>query len=371
MTEMTRRQRIIVASRNGRADKLPFFSYWRHIDFGWAERQCRNRGMGIYWERPPYITKMHGVEITETQSISSGQTVVRRTYSTPVGSIYADEKRAPGTGQWKAMRGWKDITPWQVVRLVKRPEDYGVLKYIAQHTEYIADYFPIEQAMEWLGEEGVVGAGLPHSPMQMLMIDWVGSENGRFFFDLVDYPDLVEDAYRAIAKSRVPMYEIAAKSPAPIIRSGDNIDGVLVNPNLFEKYFMPDYEIQADIYHKQGKLMAVHMDGRLNVLKNLISKTPIDIIEAFHPPPMGDLSLNEALSLWKDKVIWVGFPGSIYDLGPEATHNYTLDLIKQIGSGERLAIAMSTENLVSNENLLKVVSVLENVTLPITEDKKI
>lgn len=369
MAEMTRRERIMAATRKERADKLPFFHYWRHCDFGWAERECRNRGMGINWERPSYTTRLHGVEITGTQRVVDGQTVYRRTYSTPVGSIYEDEKRAPGTGQWKADRGWKDITPWQTERLIKGPEDYKVLQYIAQNTEYIADYFPIEQAMEWLGEEGVVADHLPHSPMQMLMIDWVGSEGGRIFFHMADFPDLVEETYAAIAKSREALYEIVAKSPALICRSGDNIDGVLVNPKLFEKYFMPDYEKQAAVFHKHGKLMGVHMDGRLGVLKDLIAKTPIDIIEGFHPPPMGDLPLGEALSLWKDQVIWMGYPGSIYSLGSETTRQFTVDLLKEVGSGERLAIAMSTENLVSNENLLAVTSVLENACLPLGQER--
>jgi hypothetical protein len=142
-----------------------------------------------------------------------------------------------------------------------------------------------------LGDDGLVTVRLPHSPMQMLMIHWVGSEAGRFLF---------------------------------------------------------------------------HMDGRLNALKNLIKKSPIDMIEAFHPPPMGDLPINKALTAWNDKVIWVGFPGSIYSMGTEATREYTLNLIKEIGSGERLAIAMSTENLVSNENLITVSSILEKAELPLT-----
>jgi hypothetical protein len=219
--------------------------------------------------------------------------------------------------------------------------------------------------MEWLGDEGVVIDSLPHSPMQMLMIDWVGSEKGRFFYHHTDYPDLVEELYHAISKSREPLYEITAKSPAPISRSGDNIDGVLVNPILFEKYFMPEYEKQATVFHRHGKLLAVHMDGRLNILKDLINQTEIDIIEAFHPPPMGDLPLGEALSLWKDKVVWMGFPGSVYSLGPETTRQYTMDLLKEIGTGQRLTVAMSTENLVSNNNLLAVTSVLENAELPL------
>lgn len=368
MTEMTRRERIMTATRKQQADKLPFFHYWRHCDFGWAERDCRNRGMGINWERPSYTTQMHGVDITETRSAVSGETVIRKTYKTPVGSIYVDEKWGPGIGQWKAMRSWQDITAWQTDRLIKGPEDYKVLKYIVENTEYSPDYFPIEQAMEWLGDEGVVIDSLPHSPMQMLMIDWVGSEKGRFFYHHADYPDLVEELYHAISKSREPLYEIAAKSPAPISRSGDNIDGFLVNPILFEKYFMPEYEKQAAVFHRHGKLLAIHMDGRLNILKDLINQTSIDIIEAFHPPPMGDLPLGEALSLWKDKVIWMGFPGSVYSLGPETTRQYTMDLLKEIGTGQRLTVAMSTENLVSNSNLLAVTSALENAELPLGVD---
>jgi len=369
MPEMTRYERIMTATHKNRADKLPFFHWWRHSQIGWAERECRNRGMGMCWQRPPYIMKMHGVNMTETQVVSSGEVVLRRTYSTPVGSIYLDEKREPGVEQWHGLRSWRDVSPWQIERLIKGPEDYKVLKYMVENTEYIPYYFPIEQAMDWLSNEGVVIDQLPHSPMQMLMIDWIGSEGGRFFIHHAKYPDLVEDLYRAISKSREPLYEIAAKSPAPIIYCGDNIDGVLVNPKLFQKYFMPEYEKQAKVLHEHGKLMAVHMDGKVGALKDLIAKTPIDIVEGLHSPPMGDLPIGEALSLWKDKVVWIGFPGSVYILGPEAVKKHALNLLREIGSGDRLVVEMSTENLVSNENLLMLTSVLENADLPLTKEK--
>jgi len=370
VAEMTQHERIMAATYKKRADKLSFFHWWRHSQIGWAERECRNRGMGMCWTRPPYIMQMHGVDMTETQVVSSGEAVLRRTYSTPVGSIYLDEKREPGVEQWHALRSWRDVSPWQTERLIKGPEDYKVLKYMVENTEYIPYYFPIEQAMDWLGDDGVVISKLrQHSPMQTLMIDWIGSEGGRFFIHHAKYPDLVEDLYRAISKSREPLYEIAAKSPAPITNCGDNIDGVLVNPKLFQKYFMPEYEKQAKVLHEHGKLMAVHMDGRVGVLKDLIAKTPIDIVEALHPPPMGDLPIGEALSLWKDKVVWAGFPGSVYSLGPEAVKKHALNLLREVGSGDRLVVEMSTENLVSNENLLMLTSVLENADLPLTKEK--
>ena len=366
---MSRAERIMTASRRERADQLPFFHFWRHSQIGWAERECRNRGMGMCWTRPCYVEKMHGVEVTERQLSASGQAVVQLTFSTPVGSVSMAEKREPGVGQWHGQRSWNDVSPWQIKRLIKTPEDYQVVKYMVENTEYVADYFPIEQAMDWLGDEGVVLSALPHSPMQMLMIDWVGSEEGRFYYHHVDYPDLVEELYRALCKSRRPMYEIAAKAPAPIVLCGDNVDGVLVTPKLFQQYFMPVYEEQASVLHAHGKLMAVHMDGRLNVLKDLIARTSIDIVEAFHPPPMGDLPLSEALAQWPDKAVWVGFPGSVYALGSEVTKNYTLALLKEVVPGERLVIEMSTENLVSNEDLLVLTSILEQAGLPLTEGK--
>jgi hypothetical protein len=196
----------------------------------------------------------------------------------------------------------------------------------------------------------------------------VGSEGGRIFYHLADYPELAEDLAQAVSKSREPLYEIAAKSPAPIAFCGDNVDGVLINPKLFQKYFMPEYEKQAKVLHSHGKLMSVHMDGRLAVLKDLIARTPIDIIEALHPPPMGDLPVAEALALWPDKAIWLGFPGSIYQSGPAATKQFALELLREIGPGDRFAIAMSTENQVTNANLRMLTAVLEHAELPVTPE---
>lgn len=369
MADMTRRERILKATRKERADRLPFFHLWRHCQIGCTERECRNRGMGMVWSRPSYTVEMHDVQVTEQEVVTEAGKVVRRTYATPVGSIFLEEKRESGYCEWHGTRGWKDIMPWQTQRLIKEPEDYKVAKFIAEHTEYKPDYFPIEQAKDWVGDDGIVMDIQPHSPMQTLMIDWIGSEQGRFFIHHARYRDLVEDLYQAISRSREPMYEIGAKSPADIIWCGDNIDGVLVNPRLFQQYFMPEYEKMARAVHAHGKLLACHMDGRVGVLKDLIAGTPLDIIEALHPPPMGDLPIGEALSLWQDKVIWVGFPASVYVMGPEATRKHALNLLREVMPGERLCIEMSTENLVSNENLIMLTAVLENAELPLTKDK--
>jgi len=369
MSEMTARERLMAATTRRLADKMPFLHNWRHTQTGWAERECRNRGMALTWARPAYVMKLHGVEITEEHKTISGKKAIRRVYATPLGSVFEEETRDPGVGLWHGQRSWNDIVPWKTEHLIKSPEDYKIVQFIVENTEYEADYFPIEQALDWLGEDGLVVNEIPHCPIQMLIVHWVGTNQGRFFYHHADYPDLVEELYQAACRSREPLYQIVAKSPAPIVWCGDNIDALLVNPNLYEHYCLPVYERQAEIFHHQDKLIAVHMDGRLKQLKDLISRTPIDIVEAFHPEPMGDLPLSEALAAWKDKVIWIGFPGSVYGLGPDATKTYAIELLKAAGSGERLAMTMSTENLVSNENLIALASVMENAELPLSAQK--
>ncbi|MFH1567900.1 MAG: hypothetical protein ABIL09_07850, partial [Gemmatimonadota bacterium] len=185
-----------------------------------------------------------------------------------------------------------------------------------------------------------------------------GSEGGRFFYHLEDHPELVEGLYRVLCRSREALTEIAAQSPAPVVLCGDNLDDFLVSPKLFERYFMPVYAQQAAVLHRGGKLMAVHMDGRLRALQEMIARTEIDIVEAFHPPPMGDVRLGEALRAWPGKSIWVGFPSAIYDQGPEAVQRYAADLVAEAGEAGRVVVAASTENLVSNQNLLSLAGAL-------------
>jgi len=336
---------------------------------GWAERECRNRGMGLAWARPSHVARMNNVVVTEEKNASLGEGVVRITYSTPKGSVYMDEKREPGTGAWHANRSWKDVTPWARKRLIREAQDYDVVQYMVENTEYLPDYFPIEQAQYWVGSEGIVLAHLPKTPMARLIIEWIGTEEGRCYIHLKKYLDRLEALYAAMSKNMEGLYEIAAQSPADFVIVMENMEGLLISPPLYMKYFLPEYEKCAQIFHRYGKKWAIHMDGRLNILKNLIAQSPIDIIEAFHPPPMGDLSLDEALATWKDKIIWIGYPGAIYELGPEAVKKYTLDLLRSAGPGTRLVMAMSTENLVSNENLLMLTSVMENADLPLTGEK--
>jgi hypothetical protein len=59
----------------------------------------------------------------------------------------------------------------------------------------------------------------------------------------------------------------------------------------------------------------------------------------------------------------------VYQLGPQATREHALSLLREVVPGDRLAIAMSSENPVSNENLITLTSVLEKAYLPLTVEE--
>ena len=65
------------------------------------------------WLRPPYVTRLHAVQITENPAVVEGKSVIRRTYSTPVWQrLRREEWREPGVGQWHANRSWpRGVTP--------------------------------------------------------------------------------------------------------------------------------------------------------------------------------------------------------------------------------------------------------------------
>lgn len=65
------------------------------------------------------------------------------------------------------------------------------------------------------------------------------------------------------------------------------------------------------------------------MFKHLVPLTGVNIVEAFTPPPVGDLYLAEARRCWgKDITIWINFPESVFYDGYDRTKQYTIDLLR-------------------------------------------
>jgi hypothetical protein len=364
---MQPKERILTQLRGGMPDKLPFFHSDHHLLRGEIERVARNRGLGVIVYRPCYVESMPNVEVVSRNQSNN----LIRTYKTPVGSLR--EVLSIGTGYGMggyAFRDWRGIIPAPQEFLVKSPDDYRALKFIVEDIHYEPYYYAIEVQAQHLGEDGIVVTDLPYEPLERLLLNWVDWK--RFYIDLSKNPSVIDDIVQALEKKyEEELFPIAADSPTDVIRYGGNVDSMLVSPSMFHKYYAPTYSKFAKILHAKGKFLDVHMDGRLKSLAHEIANSNVDIVEAFTPPPMGDLPLSSAISLWQNKFVWINFPSAISTLPvhpPQEVKRYLIECLESLIPGDRAALIVSTENRVPEESLMALVDVMENATLPLSKE---
>ncbi len=253
--------------------------------------------------------------------------------NTPMGNLSM-------TTHWKTL----DLTmvPWVLEggHLIETLDDYEVVKFLIEDTEYIPNYKNSKEPEMIIGDSGIVSAYVPKSPFQsMNMI--MGTHN--LALHLYMHQKEFDELYRIIYKKELEICKIVAESPIEVIWCADNVTSLVTSPKLFEKYNLPFYNEAADIFHKNDKIYVVHMDGKLKNLLHLIAKTRIDAIESFTPPPIGDLPLKEAKEAWKDKVIWANFPESISLQGQVAVREKTHEMLKNAAPGNNFLMEISED----------------------------
>lgn len=310
-------------------DVVPMLIYSNHLPRGEFERNMRNMGLGLDVRCSVYRVYMPNVKVEERRAGNYLYT----TYITPRGKLSMVTRvnlrfQLPGGS-------------WIVEHPVKNLDDIDALKFTIKDTVYEANYEEYIQLKRDLGGDGIVTVGSDYTPLMKIILRYMGFKNFTIMFR--KRPDVIDDLISVIDEKYAEMYRVIADSPAEIVRIGDNIDGVMISPNLFEKYCLPFYNKYCKILKSKGKKAISHMDGRLRTLKDLISKTELDAIEAFTPPPGGDLPLKEARESWKDKIIWMNFPEAVLLESPERIRDYTISLLREAAPGDRLIISITED----------------------------
>lgn len=293
---MTVREKIVSVLRKTNTDRVPLGAYDFLLPRGYTERRIREKGCGIFHFEKPYLAEMKGVEVSVREGIENGRPFIVRRFLTPVGSVEERVLVESGYG-----------SQWTKEFLIKTSKDYEVIQYIVEKTIYHINYDSLQWAERSLGEDGIVLANVDRTPFQKLLLEWAGPE--RLFIDLFEIPETVEELLDLMTVKAEEVYRIAANSPADIIHTWDNITEDFVTPCLFEKYCLPFYQKVGNLLHEKGKIFVVHMDGKLQNIKELVARTPIDVMESFSLPEAGgNLSIEEAQRVWPDKAIIANFP---------------------------------------------------------------
>lgn len=315
---MTIRKKIVSVFRRTNTDGIPFGAYDFLLPRGYTERRIREKGCGIFHFEKPYLAEMKGVEVFVKEGVENGRPFVVRRFLTSVGSV---EERVLVESEYGSQRT-KEF-------LIKIPKDYETIQYIVEKTVYHINYDLLQRAERDLGEDGVVLANVDRTPFQKLLLEWVGPE--RLFVDLFEIPEKVEELLCLMMMRAEEVYRIAANSPADIVHTWDNITEDFVTPRLFEKYCLSFYQKVGTFLHEKGKIFVVHMDGKLQNIKELIAQTPVDVIESFSLPGTGgNLSIEEAQKVWPDKAIIANLPAWLCFQTREFIEEYLEELIQHV-----------------------------------------
>ncbi|MBS7611614.1 hypothetical protein KEJ27_05340 [Candidatus Bathyarchaeota archaeon] len=281
---MNSRSRVLAALKGESVDRIPFTVYDILIPRGELWNDLRRMGLTPITSISVFHEKWLNVRI---RRVVEGD-YVYIFYDTPVGSVYAKHKvnLKPGTGD-----------SWTVEYPIKKPEDYRVVNYIFKN----AVITPVREEdvfkqIERFKDDRIFWAWVDRTPMQKMLIELMGYR--RLSIDLYRNRELLDELYEILANRAESICEIASDSSVELAWCGDNVNGIVLGSKVFEKYHLPVYKRMSKLFEKNGKILIVHMDGKLNCLKHLIPSSGINVVEAFTPPPMGDLSVREARNLW-------------------------------------------------------------------------
>jgi len=337
------KERIMAALRREEPDAVPVTVYTMLMPRGQIERESRNMGLGLVEIALPVYgisttrAKMQTTEDTlsfspddRMISLAKQKHIVERTFTGPAGSVSEKYK-------W----GYT-LVEWPLEWAIKDVRDYETVMSIIDDMEYFANYEDFANATEVMGDDGIVVEMPAKSPLQHMLLELMGYK--RFALDYRMHRKEFDDLYGLLCKKQLEMYGVVADSPAEVVLLGDNITGVVTSPVLFERYCMPFYDDVAGILHKRDKIVMNHLDGKLKCLRDLIAKTKIDVIEAFTPPPIGDLSLEEARAAWKGKVIWANLPATVYlETGLDGVEKETISMLRSAAPGDAFLLGITED----------------------------
>lgn len=327
---MTLRERLLSVLRGGESDRIPWNCYGWLVPPTEAASRLHARGLSLMGTQRIFREIHSDVTIRLDEVLDGDEIVFHSTIDTPAGTLTQQAVREHNYGSL-----------WVRKHYISGPEDYPAAEFFFRHTSFEPEYDAWREADARLGDGGIVVGEIMPVPIMTLMVNWMGVEG------LSEGIYLYTAGFEALLDALDAHYDrqmqLAAESPAEIIWYGDNVTGSIISPRLFERYLAPVYARVLPVLQSAGKIPIAHYDGSNRPLVKSLARTALPVIEAFTPPPGGDLSVAEAKAAWPDKVVWVNFPGVLFLHPQEEIYAYTLKLLEESAPGGRLVIGCTED----------------------------
>ncbi len=324
-------ERLHATLHGGNPDRVPFAPYDNLVPRGEFERELATKGMGLLDRHSGCIwSEMPNVEI-ETKTDGD---IVTTTYHTPEGDVWTKHRTHLGR--------IADGSTVQIEGLIKDVKDIDPVIFMLEDTVYHVDTTSYYDAVEQWGSYGYLsqpGFAIPYD----VTLGFFGGYSGipSWIYVQHDHPDHFAELLAAVDRRERRRFPLVASLPGDLIACG-SVDGNY-GPERWRKYNLPYYKEFVPLLHKAGKIVSIHAHASNNrAYADLLGQSGVDVVEAFTPPPVGDLSVEEARRIWgTNTVIWVNFPETVFYYGYEETKRYTIDLLESDPPKNRLVIGFT------------------------------
>jgi hypothetical protein len=312
-------------------DRVPFAPYDNLAPRGDFSRELGNRGMGLLVRRPTISEEMPNVSI-ETKL--DGETILT-IYHTPVGEVSTRSRK-------HIRRISDDDILLDIEGMIKGVEDYDPVIFMIEDTQLCFDESVYHDTAADFGRDALVRDVAMNSPYGASRYLFGGSSGlSTWAFEQFDHPEHFERLIQALIRREERRLELALNSPARLFSFGD-LDGTW-GPEKVIQYDLPLYKKWIPRFQARGKKCSLHAHAlNLGWFKEIIGEAGFDVIEAFTPPPVGQLSIVQAREAWGRKtILWINFPETIFWHGKEQTRQYAKELLISDAPGDALVIGFT------------------------------
>jgi hypothetical protein len=326
----TFRNRLMTVLRGGKADRIPVTIYHWLLPDTPAGKRLHAAGLIPIGSRRIFREQHRDLTIHRTESVVQGAKQTLTRIETPRGTLTERSTLDPTYG-----------SRWIQEHLVKSVDDYPAMKYVFDHTEIEPAFDDYRTTNAAMGDAGIVLGEILPIPVQWLLVEIMGTPtwSDGVLLHTAEFDELLESLTRCYRRQ----VEIAAESPAEVIWLGDNVTGAIMSPRLFQKYCKPIYAFASGVLRPAGKISFAHYDGSNRPLKECIAGAPLDVIEAFTPPPMGDMTVAEARQAWPDKVLSLNIPGNLFGQPAEVIERHVRQYVSEGGDAGRFILGCTEE----------------------------